>query len=334
MSGELVVIDNQIFPCSVKALSGRTVEVREIKKGKCVASRSSMYSHTHGTICTALAGEFFPEIEIIGISTSDEGNAIISNVCAALKWCLEKKVAIVCLSIGTVCNLGLDELADVTYRLAQQGTLIFCACSNDKKITFPAAYPWTIGVMFDYFTKEIVRTDSRLGYDVIVGYFRSNVLETLSKENVFFRSRTNSMAVAIAAKQIMQKGGIRNLPSGQNKLWYSNVKNAFSNWNKPVVRLHNSLSKNEELISLFLKEYYYAVIASDKVYTNWNKMSVQVHHIEEVAALLPCLTEISILFIDLNDLDFAVWDLEIDLNQMSMKDAYMKIVCYFGEGSS
>ena len=334
MKKRIAVIDNQIFPCSVQALCGQKIQTLKVQNGICMADSSPYFSHTHGTVCASLAGEFLPGMDLVGISTAEKGIIDISNVCTALQWCLGEEIAAVCLSMGVTCGLGQETLARTTRLLAEQEVLLFCACSNDGKLTFPAAYPWTIGVAYDPNIQGVFQMDSRWGYDITVGFFQSNILDSLARGNAFFHTRTNSLAVAFAARQILQAGGVQYLPVLQRNLWTVDVGPAFEKWEKPVVMLRNSREKWEPLFRQFSQRGYWPALLTAREATDWSKMTARVRNLGEAAALIPLLEEVGILFLDVPESEVQVWDLELDLSQCSAEDACCQVMKFFGEEES
>ena len=331
MRERLVVIDDQISPALVQELCGKKIETWRIEDGVCVPDRSPIHTRSHGTVCAALAGEFLPEMELVGISTGGNGGAQVENVCAALEWCLQDGAAVVCMSMGVTCGLDLARMETATRALRQAGCWVFCASSNGGKLTFPAAYPWTVGVKFDPTAREVQQVDPRWGCDVAVGLFQSQVLDKLAEEEPFFHARTNSLAVAMAASQVLQAGGVDHLPVKSQKLWVPDGNKAFQGWEKPVVRLLHSRGKWEALLEEFSRQSYWPVLLSDQVETDWSKMAARVCCLEEAAALLPQLVETAILFLEVPEGSPAVWDYQLDLAQMEPKEACRKVLGFFGE---
>lgn len=331
MSERLVVIDDQIFPALVQELCGKKVETWKIENGNCIPDENQDYTRSHGTVCASLAGEFLPEMELVGISTGGNGGAQVESVCAALEWCCQSEATVVCMSMGVTCGLELGRMAAAVRALNQAGCWMFCASSNDGKLTFPAAYPWTVGVKFDPTARGIQQMDSRWGCDVAVGLFQSQVLDKLAKEEPIFYTRTNSLAVAIAASQVLQSGGVERLPVKTQKLQIPDVDKVFQSWEKPVVRLLHGWGKWEALRERFSKGSYWPVLLSDQVETDWSKMAVRVRCLEEAAVLLPQLAETAILFVEVPDGSSPVWDYQLDLAQMETERAYRKVMEFFGE---
>lgn len=263
MRERLVVIDDQISPALVQELCGKKIEAWKIREGVCVPDSSPIHTRSHGTVCAALAGEFLPEMELVGISTGGNGGAQVENVCAALEWCLQNGAAVVCMSMGVTCGLDLARMGTAARALRQAGCWVFCASSNGRKLTFPAAYPWTVGVKFDPTAREVQQVDPRWGCDVAVGLFQSQVLDKLAEEEPFFHARTNSLAVAMAASQVLQAGGVDHLPVKSQKLWVPDGNKAFQSWEKPVVRLLHSWGKWEALLEEFSRQSYWPALLSD-----------------------------------------------------------------------
>lgn len=173
--------------------------------------------------------------------------------------------------------------------------------------------------------------DPRWGCDVAVGLFQSQVLDKLAEEEPFFHARTNSLAVAMAASQVLQAGGVDHLPVKSQKLWVPDGNKAFQSWEKPVVRLLHSRGKWEALLEEFSRQSYWPVLLSDQVETDWSKMAARVRCLEEAAALLPQLAETAILFLEVPEGNPTVWDYQLDLSQMEAKEACRKVLGFFGE---
>ncbi len=331
MKHYLVVIDDEICPRSVGELCGKNMEAWKVENGLCIPDHPPFYSQTHGTVCASLAGEFLAEWKLVGISTGGQGNTQVENVCSALEWCGQAGAAMVCMSMGVTCGMGLERMSDVTRTLQETGCQIFCACSNDGKLTFPAAYPWVTGVTFDPSIQGVLRTDSRWGCDVAVGPFPSRVLDKLAQRNGFFHRRTNSLTVAYAASRVLRAGGVEHLPAMKREGFVPSVKEAFQKWEKPVVKVGHSREKWESLLGWLEKESYWPVLLTSQEPTDWSKMTAGVENLEEAAALLPLLKEVGILFLDLPEEGPKVWDFELDLASFETEEAYCRIVEFFGE---
>ncbi len=331
MRERLVVIDDEICPSLVQELCGKELEAWKIEKGVCVPQELPRPGLSHGTVCASLAGEFLPERKLVGISTGGNGAAQVENVCAALEWCLQDGAGVVCMSMGVTCGLGLERMEAAVRALNQAGCRIFCASSNDGKLTFPAAYPWTVGVQFDPAAQGVAQVDPRWGCDVAVGPFSSRVLDGLARENGFFHRRTNSLAVAYAASRSLRAGGVKGLPLWRKALRVPDGNKAFQRWEKPVVRLRHSRGNWASLLGQLTQRSYWPALLTSQEDTDWSQMIGQVKNLEEAAPLLPLLEEVGILFLDLPEEERQVWDLELDLALCSGEEACRQVLEFFGE---
>lgn len=327
----LIVIDDEICPQLIEQLCGKKIKVWKIENGVCIPDEPLLDGPSHGTICASLAGEFLPEMELAGIATGSRGNAQMKNVCSALEWCHRAGASVVCMSMGVMAGLSLERMGAAVRDLKRAGCSIFCACSNDGKLTFPAAFPWTVGVAYDPAVQGAAQVDPRWGHDVAVGPFSSCVLDDLARENDFFHGRTNSLAVAYAASQVLRAGGVKGLPQWRKELRVSDVNSAFRQWEKPVVRLQHSQGRWGPLLWQLTQKSYWPALLTGQGTTDWSKMTARVEDLEEAAALLPLLEETSLLFLDLPENGPRVWDLELDLALCSAEEAFRQLLVFFGE---
>lgn len=94
------------------------------------------------------------------------------------------------MSIGIHNWIHLHALYNITQRIVSDGIQIISSGSNDEKITFPAAYPWVLGVKYMPYISGIKRIyKSEDGCDIATGFFKSQVLEKLSIRNPFLYFR-------------------------------------------------------------------------------------------------------------------------------------------------
>lgn len=233
----IVVIDNQISRNTVYQLSGKEITCCHVANGICETAGENYTGPSHGSVCAALAAEFFPHDDIIGISVADEQtNLSVSNVCKALSWCVTQSVQIVCMSIGTTNWLASLSMKDITKKLAEQGTKIFAAVNPAGILTFPACYPWITAVKCELEYATIARNSNQLKvFDISVGYFSSDVLDTFSLEDRFFLNRTSSMAVPFVASQMTHRNIKRNTWNKNNSI-IDSIKVDKKRWKKNQLR--------------------------------------------------------------------------------------------------
>lgn len=334
----IVVIDNQISGHTVYQLSGKEITCCHVANGICETAGENYTGPSHGSVCAALAAEFFPHDDIIGISVADEQtNLSVSNVCKALSWCVTQSVQIVCMSIGTTNWLASLSMKDITKKLAEQGTKIFAAVDPAGILTFPACYPWITAVKCELKYATIARNSNQLKvFDISVGYFSSDVLDTLSLEDRFFLNRTSSMAVPFVASQMTHRNIKRNTWNKNNSIIDSikvdKKKVEEKSIEIPIVRIIDQNRREHQLQHLFWEEGYMACLFSGKRETNWAELIVAIDNSDNFEIAIHALKEASIILID-KDVDGKIIDSEqdyvLDISKETIADAYEQIQMFF-----
>lgn len=334
----IVVIDNQISGNIVYQLSGKVITCCHIVNGICESDEEDYTGLSHGSVCAALAAEFFPHDDIIGISVADEQtNLSVSNVCKALSWCVMQSVQIVCMSIGTTNWLASLSMKDITKRLAKQGTRIFAAVDPAGSLTFPACYPWITAVKCELGNAAITRNPSKLNvYDISVGYFSSDVLDTLSLKDKFFLNRTSSMAVPFVASQMTRRSGKWNTGNRNNSVIDSinadKKKVEEESIEIPIVRIIDQNRRELQLQHLFWEKGYMACLFSGKRETNWAELIVAIDNSDNFEIAIHALKEASIVLID-KDVDGKISDSKqdyvLDISKETIANAYEQIQMFF-----
>lgn len=343
----VAVIDNSISPEAVYELAGRRILGYEVHNGSCQPSVTEGFSRSHGTVCAALAAEFAPEAELLGISVGQGEDFSVANVCLALDWCLQNGAACICMSIGTTNWLGARQLAESTRELAERGVKLFCAVTPSGCLTFPACYPWAVGVSLDESvdcdgstTGIVCSPASRRGCFLRVGHFSSAVLDRLCRENSFFQTRTSSMAVPFAAGYYLREGGLSGLPSQrETPLSGENILAAVEGWKIPVVRVRGGaqgMARAWALLEKFQQDGYMTALASHCRETDWSRLVVRVETLSDLAEAMTALGEASLVLLECSGeraFSGQVWDFEIDLSVYSVGEACEKIRTRFSSES-
>lgn len=207
---KIVLIDDYISRTAVQELSGETVNTLFSVKGKTDHQANGAYAlRSHGTICASILASVMPRhVELHTISTHNKDSTItLENVCTALGWCLKGPPDYICMSLGSSNWLEVKKLGQITKQLADAGSRIFAACANNGHVVFPAAYSWVTGIRYESGIIGLYQErDLPIGNNIIVGDFTTPVLEKLERENVFFMSRTNSMAAPYALGKMLSEG--------------------------------------------------------------------------------------------------------------------------------
>lgn len=108
---------------------------------------------THGSICSMIF-TYYSEVAnydlfSLKIIDSRSQKTSISNMLAALEWCLDHGIQLVCMSIGSTRHSDFSRVEKTIDKLTERGVTIVAACSNMNTITFPASARNVIGVRCD-----------------------------------------------------------------------------------------------------------------------------------------------------------------------------------------
>lgn len=104
----------------------------------------------HGTACAGIIRKKAPESEIYSVRVFDvsliaDGRALV----AAIQWCIDNKMDVVNLSLGTTDVTFKASLQDICRRALASGVILVAAASNDGRASYPAVLSEVIGVSGD-----------------------------------------------------------------------------------------------------------------------------------------------------------------------------------------
>ena len=134
----------------------------------------------------------------------DNYSCNISYLLCALKYIAGlRDVYMVHMSLGV--KLYNDELYDLCHQLYKQGTLMVAAFNNDKTVSYPAAFPFVVGVMASY--RCLKPTDFVYIYNSIVNIKAKGHGQTIVTKNnkKIFIDIGNSYAAAYITKEILNQ---------------------------------------------------------------------------------------------------------------------------------
>ena len=101
----------------------------------------------HGTAATGIIARKAPGAGIHAVKIfADELVSDVERLGAAIRWCLENKLDLVNLSLGTTEPDAADELGGLCEEAAAAKVRIVAATSNDGLQSFPASLPGVFGV--------------------------------------------------------------------------------------------------------------------------------------------------------------------------------------------
>lgn len=142
---DLVIIDDGV---NEKYLNSKLKQNLEVNDTLEVIERKEDHYFSHGTICAAIILKYAPEASIssIKVLNAETGRGKKERLLTALRWCYEKHVRLINLSIGTTQYQDFDEIRVWISRLYRSGCIIIAAYNNKNIYTVPASFECTIGV--------------------------------------------------------------------------------------------------------------------------------------------------------------------------------------------
>lgn len=109
---------------------------------------SSQSASSHGTVCAAIIGQYFPGANISSIKILNDKSlkGCCSDLGLAIKWCIHNEVDIINLSLGTILKRDFILMKDVLKEAIKHEITIVAAESNKSHFTYPACLTGVIGV--------------------------------------------------------------------------------------------------------------------------------------------------------------------------------------------
>lgn len=285
--------------------TSKNVLCLEIHNGNCKCQAKKKEEITHGTVCTAILLEYIKKIqviqnvELISISIKNIYNEQnIFSFYQALRWCVNKHVDIILMSIGLKNFLYAKSLVPIIKKAYHAGIVMIAASSNDDCITYPACFENVIGVKTirnSGFAQDYLRIifQPEDGIEIIGGFSASNVLKYISQNYSVEFDISNSFIVPYVASFI-SKILLNNGKIGKKKILdllpqfgYSIKTNKYelekNKINIPVIGIfYKILEKNitdimEEIIDEFKNKRYSCICLSmDEGVSNFEKGYIRI----------------------------------------------------------
>jgi hypothetical protein len=103
----------------------------------------------HGTICARIIETYAPKADFISISVFQNAELKTNSerLFAALNWCLDNRIQLIHMSVGTDLLQDALMIRPVIARMLMQGQIIVAAGNNKGKYTIPACLGGVIGVI-------------------------------------------------------------------------------------------------------------------------------------------------------------------------------------------
>jgi subtilisin family serine protease len=105
----------------------------------------------HGTAVMAAIQEKAPASEYFAVRVFDSAlRTSAANLLRALEWCIERRMDVVNLSLGTLNRAHAERFAETAERAAQAGTLLVAAREADGQLCYPGCLPTVFSVGLDW----------------------------------------------------------------------------------------------------------------------------------------------------------------------------------------
>jgi subtilisin family serine protease len=113
--------------------------------GTCVGYEDTL---GHGTAVAALIHHLNPEAQIAAVKIFDSRLATnLATVIQAIDWCLENKIDVINLSLGTLNEGHRNAFVEAVARTRDAGAVIVSAVEIDGRAALPGSLPGVIGVL-------------------------------------------------------------------------------------------------------------------------------------------------------------------------------------------
>lgn len=142
----IVIIDDGIYDnCGLKLPF--IAERWKVQEGIIVKDSEDGRQVTHGALCAAVMERIYQGSSIISMKILDADNkGNVRDLILALKWCLERRIPLIHMSIGTSVYDQTDGLRECVECLAESGVFMIASFHNRNIPTWPACFPRVFGV--------------------------------------------------------------------------------------------------------------------------------------------------------------------------------------------
>ena len=106
---------------------------------------------SHGTTCAAIIKKYAPDavLSSVKILNDESRKGMKTQLIKALEWCVENKMCLVNLSLGTIDYKDFIGVENALKYASENGVIIVAACNNRNVFTCPASLEYVIGVKCD-----------------------------------------------------------------------------------------------------------------------------------------------------------------------------------------
>lgn len=298
---KIALIDSSVNDAYVKSLLKRGQKVIDVLK---VSNQQVMPDEktstdilSHATLCSKIFLDHVTcdcELIYLNIWEGDEVKANINDLCAALSWCLENDIQLINLSLGTTRLTDVPELLIIINQLIVNGVLIVAASSNQRKLTFPAAFDQVIGVKAIFKNRKqkagFIYHENPIDRLQISCYVPDELL--IYKGEYYHLNASNSLATSVISAKIcdllsqgyasldeikeqLKSQSLTKMPKQLQKIYKSHFQNKIE---IPVIAILNDGCTQfiKELEAYFLNHGYQGICLSADSETNFSANIINV----------------------------------------------------------
>lgn len=146
---KLALIDNGI-PYYMRNKSNHKIVHKTFLASICNPSEYKGEKPFHGAVCAGIITSICSDIEILDLNVTDTtGTTQTTVLLEALEWCVQNKIKLIHMSLGTINYFDIKPLWIQIKRLLDADVIVVAAYHNRNIKTYPAAFPGVFGVRQD-----------------------------------------------------------------------------------------------------------------------------------------------------------------------------------------
>lgn len=318
---------------------------------------------SHGGLCMdAFMESSNKNIDFFIMLKSDNNlKSNVDDLILALKWCIEKNVSLISLSMGTTDFREANKFGEVLNKIKEADIIFISGISNDGKLSYPACLDGCIGIGLDF---NLYTSIDEFAYSE--HFFNGSNVIVSPKINKKRRIGSTSLATAYFSGIISNLNiGLKkclewlkdNLNCNDIRLYYKNFDINQLNIIIAAIAGVDSIEVQlfiKSLQKFFIESDYYCLKILSKERFGASRNLTEHTHVydkkydctyKEYLNLILNICEPSILFVELDDgiskdeFDVLIYDKEknldfgekllVDLNKLSPEQAFKLIVNTF-----
>lgn len=139
----IAVIDNGVVNGIIKNVDN--IPQIDFSENKCCGLNVDNEKINHGTVCAGIIKKYALDANIISIKimSNDVRNGTIEPVIQAITFCIEQKIKLINVSLGTCHPLAIVKLGKVV-KEAVENDIVIVASGDGNRSVYPASYEGVI----------------------------------------------------------------------------------------------------------------------------------------------------------------------------------------------